>query len=149
MFELTFSIKWLKTNWKLSYLLKAYKMTSNCSSCCRSIEDNGKMTQQKPPILQMAIERNYFITMHHQAGVHFENFTEVKFRDILLTRIGHRESRLNGDSPAKPGRMVGLFVDIRFFWTATVMGRVFKGVLWVQNGPIYFLCGPIKLVLPH
>jgi len=23
--------------------------------------------------------------MHHQAGVHFENFTEVKFRDILLT----------------------------------------------------------------
>jgi len=23
--------------------------------------------------------RNYFITMHHQAGVNFENFTEVKF----------------------------------------------------------------------
>jgi len=23
--------------------------------------------------------------MHHQAGVHFENFTEVKFRYILLT----------------------------------------------------------------
>ena len=23
--------------------------------------------------------------MHHQAGVNFENFTEVKFRDILLT----------------------------------------------------------------
>jgi len=23
----------------------------------------------------MAIERNYFIKMHHQAGVHFENFT--------------------------------------------------------------------------
>jgi len=29
--------------------------------------------------------RNYFITMHHQAGVNFENFPEVKFRDILLT----------------------------------------------------------------
>jgi len=29
--------------------------------------------------------RDYFITMHHQAGVNFENFTEVKFRDILLT----------------------------------------------------------------
>jgi len=27
--------------------------------------------------------RNYFIAMHHQAGVNFENFTEVKFRDIL------------------------------------------------------------------
>jgi len=62
------------------------------------------MTQQKPPILQMAIERNYFITTHHQAAVRFENFTEVKFRDILLTRIGHRESRLNRDSPAKPGQ---------------------------------------------
>jgi len=23
--------------------------------------------------------------MHHQAGVNFENFIEVKFRDILLT----------------------------------------------------------------
>jgi len=23
--------------------------------------------------------------VHHQAGVNFENFTEVKFRDILLT----------------------------------------------------------------
>ena len=39
--------------------------------------------------------RNYFITMHHQAGVHFENYTEVKFRDILLT----------GTVPAR--RMVG------------------------------------------
>ena len=29
----------------------------------------------------MAIVRKYFITMHHQAGVHFENFTEVKIRD--------------------------------------------------------------------
>jgi len=23
--------------------------------------------------------------MHHQAGVHFQNFTEVKLRDILQT----------------------------------------------------------------
>jgi len=46
----------------------------------------------------MAIERNYFTTLRHQAGVHFENFTEVQFRDILLT----------GTVPAKPGRMVGL-----------------------------------------
>jgi len=30
--------------------------------------------------------------MHHQAGVHFENVTEVKFRDILLTGMGHRDS---------------------------------------------------------
>jgi len=40
--------------------------------------------------------------MHRQAGVHFENFTEVKFRDILLTRTGHR------DSLAIPGCMVDL-----------------------------------------
>jgi len=47
----------------------------------------------------MAIERNYFITMH-QAGVHFENFTEVKFRDILLTGTGHRAG-------AQPGILFG------------------------------------------
>jgi len=35
--------------------------------------------------------------MHHQAGVNFENFTEVKFRDILLTGTGHRDRRLNLD----------------------------------------------------
>jgi len=45
--------------------------------------------------------RNYFITMHHQAGVHFENFTEVKFRDILLTGTGYRDRRLNRDSPGQ------------------------------------------------
>jgi len=50
----------------------------------------------------MANERNYFITIHHQAGVYFENFTEVKFRDILLT----------GTVPAKPGCMVGLIFTI-------------------------------------
>jgi len=44
-----------------------------------------KWRNNKPPILQMAIERNYVVTMHHQAGVHFENFTEVKFRDLLPT----------------------------------------------------------------
>jgi len=49
----------------------------------------------------MAIERNNFITMHHQAGVHFENFTEVKFRDILLTGTGHWDRRLNWDSPGQ------------------------------------------------
>jgi len=27
--------------------------------------------------------------MHHQARVHFENFTEVKFQDILPTGTGH------------------------------------------------------------
>jgi len=51
----------------------------------------------------MTIERNYFITMHHQARVHFENFTEVKFRDILLTGTEHRDRRLNRDSPGQTG----------------------------------------------
>jgi len=51
----------------------------------------------------MAIERNYFITMHHQAGVHFENFTKVKFRDILLTGTEHQDRCLNRDSPGQTG----------------------------------------------
>ena len=37
--------------------------------------------------------RNYFITMHHQAGVHFENYTEVKFRDSPRQTYGR--SNLN------------------------------------------------------
>jgi len=37
--------------------------------------------------------------MHHQAGVNLENFTTGKFRDILLTRTGHRDRRLNRDGP--------------------------------------------------
>ena len=41
--------------------------------------------------------------MHHQTGVNFENFTEVKFRDILLTGTGHRDKRLNRDSPGQTG----------------------------------------------
>jgi len=41
--------------------------------------------------------------MHHQAGVPFENFTEVKFRDILLTGTGHRDRCLDRDSPGQTG----------------------------------------------
>jgi len=33
--------------------------------------------------------------MHHQAGVNFENFLEMKFRDVLLTGTG--QSRPNRD----------------------------------------------------
>ena len=32
--------------------------------------------------------RNCFLTMYYQAGVNFESFAEVKFRDILLTGMG-------------------------------------------------------------
>jgi len=32
-----------------------------------------------------------------QDGVNFENFTEVKFRDILLAGTRHRDRRLNRD----------------------------------------------------
>jgi len=50
--------------------------------------------------------------MHHQAGVHFENFTDVKFRDILLTRTGHWNRRLNRGSPSQTGMcMVGLHMN--------------------------------------
>jgi len=41
--------------------------------------------------------------MHHQAGDNFENFTEVKFQDILLTGTGHRDRRLKWDSPGQTG----------------------------------------------
>jgi len=34
-------------------------------------------------------------------GVNLENFAEVKFRDILLTGKGHRDRRLNRDSPGQ------------------------------------------------
>jgi len=52
----------------------------------------------------MVMEGNYFITMHHQAGVvHFETFTEVKLRDILLTGTGHRDRRLSRHSPGQTG----------------------------------------------
>ena len=62
-----------------------------------------KWRNNKPPILQMAIERNYYITMHHLAGVHFKNFTEVKFWDILITGTGYRDRRLNWDIPGQTG----------------------------------------------
>ena len=38
--------------------------------------------------------------MHHQAGVTFENFTEVKFRDILLTGT---DRYLNRDTSGQTG----------------------------------------------
>jgi len=56
--------------------------------------------------------------MHHQAGVHFENFTEAKFRDILLTRMGHRDRRLNRDSPDQTrtyGRSISGSPESAFF----------------------------------
>jgi len=41
--------------------------------------------------------------MHHQVEVNFENFTEVKFRNILLTGTDVWTATV----PAKPGRMAG------------------------------------------
>ena len=41
--------------------------------------------------------------MHPLAGVNFENFTEVKFRDILRTGTGNRDRRLIRDSPGQTG----------------------------------------------
>jgi len=68
----------------------------------------GRVEQCRPPKPRVKaksslLRRNYFITMHHQAGVNFENFTEVKFRDTLLTGTGHRDGRLNRDSPDQTG----------------------------------------------
>jgi len=39
--------------------------------------------------------------MLYQTGVNFENFTEVKFRDILLSWAGRLDRRLNRDSPGQ------------------------------------------------
>jgi len=63
---------------------------------CRTPSRGLKQSQAFPG-------RNYFITMHHQAGVNFENFTEVKFRDILLSGTGHQDRRLNRESPGQTG----------------------------------------------
>ena len=65
----------------------------------------GKCRPSKPRVKAKSSlsGRNYFITMHHQAGANFEIFTEVKFRDILPTRTGHRDRRLNRDSPGQTG----------------------------------------------
>jgi len=41
--------------------------------------------------------------MHYQAGVNFENYTEVQFRDILLTGTGQWDRRLNRDTPGQTG----------------------------------------------
>jgi len=45
--------------------------------------------------------------MHYHAGVNFENFTEVKYRDSLLTGTGRRDRRLNRDSPVQTYGTVG------------------------------------------
>jgi len=97
-----------------SYIPSTLKIYQNFQICCSSIQiccsskifkfaavpttvavvplkTIEKWRKNKSPILQIAIERNYFITMHHQAGVNFENLTEVKFQDILLTGTGHRD----------------------------------------------------------
>jgi len=62
--------------------------------------------------------------MHHQAGVHFENFTEVKFRDILLTGTGHRDRRLNQDSPGQTG----------------TYGRSIPASLIIMRCSVWFMC---------
>jgi len=41
--------------------------------------------------------------MHHQAGVNFENFTEVNFRNILITGTGRPDRRLKQNSPGQTG----------------------------------------------
>ena len=84
---------------------------SNFAAQSRQGPDMGKCcpphTQKVPPpkprvkAKSSLSRRNYFITMHHQAGVNFENFTEGKFRNILLTGTGHRDRRLNWDSPGQ------------------------------------------------
>ena len=78
-------------------------MASAAAVAVVPLKTTEKWRNNKPLILQMAIEWNDFITIHHQARVHFENLTEVKFRDILLTGMGHRDRRLNRDSPGQTG----------------------------------------------
>jgi len=43
--------------------------------------------------------------MHHQAGVNYENFTEVKFQDIFLTGMGHRGQTFQPEQ-SRPNRDV-------------------------------------------
>jgi len=71
----------------------------------------------------MANERNYFITMHHQAEVHFENFTEVKLRDFMQTGAGHRDWRLNWDSPGQTGTYGRSRCEELLLYTAKKTGK--------------------------
>jgi len=67
----------------------------------------------------MAIEQNYFIGMHHQAGVHFEIFNEVKFQDILQTGGGTPGRRLNRDCPRQTGTYGSDAASGPTIWTRT------------------------------
>ena len=64
--------------------------TIDSSPCCKTGPSSG------PPQMKMSGS-----APDHQAGVNFENFTEVKFQDIMLTGTGHRDRRLNRDSPGQ------------------------------------------------
>ena len=61
---------------------------------------------------------NYFKTLH-QAEVNFENFIEVKFRDILLTGTGHRDRHLYRYCPGQTGtygKSTHHYIGIRYQW---------------------------------
>ena len=57
--------------------------------------------------------------MQHQAGVNCENFTDVKFRDFLLTGTGHPDNpghtygKSNLNQNLKPNLTSGSFVKLQ------------------------------------
>jgi len=92
--------------WERSHFLHVACQGGGAHPCPPSVTSLPTVEKCRPPKPRVKAKsslsgRNYFVTMRYQAGVNFENFTEVKFRDILLTGTGRRDRRLNRDSPGQ------------------------------------------------
>jgi len=75
-----------------------HKLKSTFNVDCSQGPDIGKCrleTSQKVPLSPL---QGYYESAAPTPGVNFENFTDVKFRDILLSGTGHRDRRLKRDS---------------------------------------------------
>ena len=76
--------------------------------------------------------------MHHKSGVHFENYPEVKFRDILLTGTGHRDRRLNRGSPGQTGTYGRSSIDYNITYFARAYPQHGGGEGAMQLNTDYF-----------
>ena len=79
-----------------------------------------KRCKNKPPILQMAIERNYFITNASSGKSSFRKFHWSEILGHFANRDGTPGQTFK-PVVAKPGRMVGLFFpfSIPFHWISS------------------------------
>ena len=64
---------------------------------CDNINKKG------PGLPKLTMKPSLILSMILNFMQNFKNFAKVKFRDILLTRTGHRDRRLNRDCPGQTG----------------------------------------------